>query len=407
LTEASYTSMSSMPKVAIIAAAATPVGRLTPKDESIREGFEQDILSSVVADALAQAAIQAEHIDSAIFTQNPPTTRQLGFATFMTAQLGLQCKGLVTEVSQLGITGGVAFDQAVAEIQLGRAEFSLALGVVVQSNGKIQMAMENGLRAVGDVNFQSPFGIPPIGWYALDAMRYMYEHNVSRTDIAEVAIKSRNNAMLNELAQFRSPLTMEQVLEQRPIVEPLGLYEVPARADGAVCLILCSEENARSLNKPYVTIKGRGFYHEGFHQIGDSPTSITAFPAARYAAQDALAGAGVELNDIDLAELYAPCTITEVLVSEAVGLFPAGGGVAALLNGETSLNGTIPINTSGGCLSRGHPPQITGLYGLLELREQLLGNAGARQVSDANLGMHTCELGNYNAALTHILEAPQ
>ena len=116
--------------------------------------------------------------------------------------------------------------------------------------------------------------------------------------------------------------------------------------------------------------------------------------------------AGANLADVDLAELYAPCTITEILVTEAIGMFSQGEGFRALQEGLTSLGGSKPVNTSGGCLSRGHPPQLTGLYGLLELRDQLLGNAGKRQVADAKLGLHTCELGNYNATLAHVVEAP-
>jgi acetyl-CoA acetyltransferase len=234
----------------------------------------------------------------------------------------------------------------------------------------------------------------------------MHEHKVSRAQIAEVAVKSRRHARHNELAQFRELLTIEAVLEQRPIVEPLGLLEVPARADGAICLVLCSEETARASGKPYVTVAGRGFFHEGYHQIGDTHHDITAFPSARLAVDEALAQAGVGLKQIDLAELYAPCTITEILVTEAIGLFPRGDGWKAVAEGETDIGGNIPVNTSGGCLSRGHPPQVTGLYGLLELREQLLGRAQERQVEGARLALHTCELGNYNATLAHVLEAP-
>jgi acetyl-CoA acetyltransferase len=112
----------------------------------------------------------------------------------------------------------------------------------------------------------------------------------------------------------------------------------------------------------------------------------------------------MSLADIDLAELYAPCTISEVLVSEAIGFCAKGEGALDAASGATSLGGRIPINTSGGCLSRGHPPSLTALYGLLELREQLLAAGGARQVKDAEIAMHACELGNYNAALIHILE---
>jgi acetyl-CoA acetyltransferase len=353
---------------------------------------------------MADAGIGPPDIDAAIFTQNPPTTRQLGFATFMMAQLGLKCSGLVTEVGQLGLTGGVAFDQAAAQVQLGQAQYSLALGVVRQSGGDINMAMDFGIRAVGDVNFQSPFAIPPIGWYALDCTRYMHDHGATREDIAHVAVKSRDYASHNALAQFRKPLRLEEVLSQRPIVEPLGLLEVPARADGAICLVVCSEQTARESGRPYVVVSGRGFYHEGFHQISDHPHDMTAFPSARRAVDTALDMAGANLSDVNLAELYAPCTITEILVTEAIGMFSRGEGFRAMQEGRTALGGPQPVNTSGGCLSRGHPPQLTGLYGLFELREQLLGRAGERQVAEARLGLHTCELGNYNATLAHVLE---
>ena len=400
-------SSASPPRVAIVGAAATPVGRLAPRHGAMAPGLEHDVLAETAADAMAEAGIGPADVDAAIFTQNPPTTRQLGFATFMMAQLGLQCRGLVTEVGQLGLTGGVAFDLAAAQVQLGQADYALALGVVRQSLGDPGTALDFGIRAVGDVNFQAPFALPPIGWYALDCCRYMHEHGATRAEIAEVAVKSRRHARHDELAQFREPLDVASVLAQRPIVEPLGLFEVPARADGAICLVLCSEEQAQASGIPHVTVAGRGFSHEGCHQIGDHPHDMIAFPSAGKAAESALAQAGVALADIDLAELYAPCTITEILVTEAIGLFPPGQGVRALLAGETTLGGRIPVNTSGGCLSRGHPPQLTGLYGLLELREQLLGRAGERQVQSARHGLHTCELGNYNATLAHVLEGPR
>jgi acetyl-CoA C-acetyltransferase len=400
-------SSGSRSRVAILGAAATPVGRLAPRYGQTADGLEHDILAGVAADAIAEAGIGPGDIDAAIFTQNPPTTRQLGFSTYMMAQLGLRCAGLVTEVSQLGLTGGVAFDQAAAQIQLGQAEYALALGVVRQSLGDMSTAMDFGIRAVGDVNFQSPFAIPPIGWYALDCARYMHEYGASREDIAQVAVKSRAYARHNPLAQFRKSLTTREVMEQRPIVEPLGLYEVPARADGAICLVLCSEDVARNSGRPYVVASGRGFYHEGYHQINDHPHPMIHFESARRAVQASLDDAGVTLDAIDLAELYAPCTITEVLVTESIGMFERGEGVRALVDGVTASGGTRPVNTSGGCLARGHPPQITGLYGLLELRDQLLGQAGERQVTGARLGLHTCELGNYNATLAHVLERGQ
>lgn len=391
-------------EVAIIAARATPVGRLAPRGGELAEGFEHDVLADVVLDALADAGIAPREVGSAVFTLPPPTTRQLGFGTYMAAQLGLRLSGQLAEVQQMGITGGLAFDQAAADVLLGRAEFALALGVAIQSNADSATAMDHSVRVVGDVDFQSPFGMTPISWYAFDAVRYMHETGATRRAIAEVAVKSRRFAAHNPLAQFRKPLTLDEVLAQPPIVEPLGLLEVPARADGAICLVLASVGRARELGVPFVRVSGRGFCSEGYHQIGDCRHDMTAFPVARIACDTALAQAGIALADVDLAELYAPCTITEVLVSEAIGLFARGEGARAAAEGRTGPGGDRPLNTSGGCLSRGHPPSLTALYGLLELREQLLGTAAGRQVAGAAHGLHVCELGNYNAALAHVLE---
>lgn len=393
--------------VAVIGAAALPVGRHTPRQGEVTQHLEHELLAKVVFAALADAGISKGYIDSAVFTLPPATTRQLGFATFMAAQLGLRCTGQICEVAEMGITGGLAFDQAAADIMLGHADFALALGVSLQTATPAADAMDQSIRVVGDVDFQAPFGITPISWYALDAVRYMYETGATRAELAEVAVKSRQLAAANPLAQFTKALTLEEVLSQRPIVEPLGLLEVPARGDGAVCLVLARESAARDLGNPYIKLKGRGFYHEGFHQIGDRPHDITAFPAARHAGKLALENAAVALADLDLAELYAPCTITEVLVSEALGFYQRGEGTKAVAAGDTTVGGGHPINTSGGCLSRGHPPSLTALYGIIELREQLLQRAGRRQVKGAELAMHCCELGNYNAALIHIFEGPQ
>jgi acetyl-CoA C-acetyltransferase len=132
---------------------------------------------------------------------------------------------------------------------------------------------------------------------------------------------------------------------------------------------------------------------------------MTAFISAQRAAGAAYQAAGIGPADLDLAEIYAPCTIVQVLVTEAMGLTQRGRGAAQAAAGETALGGRIPVCTSGGCLSRGHPAYITGLLTIYELWEQLTHRAGERQVRDARLAAGSCELGNYNAALIHILEA--
>ena len=393
--------------VAIVGAAAAPVSRYTRTYGARPAISEQDLLCDVSFSALNAADIAAESIDSAVFTMVSPETRQLGFATHVAARLGLKCRGQLSQVMEMGITGGLALDQAVADIQLGRAEFALALGAAYSSGGNPTDGMLTGLRVVGDADFQAPFGATPIAWYAMDAQRYLFETDATREQLAAIAVKSRAAAIHNPLAQFRDPLNLDQVLAARPIVEPLTLYDVPAMADGAICLVLASVDAAKASGKPFVTIRGRGFFHDGRHQISSEPHDITRFESLRVAGPAALDEAGVRLSDIDLAELYAPCTITEALATEALGYFEHGAGAAAARDGRTAIDGDLPINTSGGCLSRGHPPALSALYGFLEVREQLLGESGPRQIDGAKLALTSCEAGNYNAAIVHVIEGPQ
>lgn len=392
-------------RVALIGASAIPNGRHQTAEEEELQVLENEIMTRLVAEAVQDAGISKEDIQSLVFTLPRPYTRQKYFHTFLVGQLRLACRGSVMEVMGNGMTAALAFDKACDEILLGRADVALALGINMESAVPAAEHMMSSMRTTGDVDFHTSAGFTPIAWYAMDAMRYMHETGATREQLAAVAVKNRHHASLNPLAQYRKPITLEEVLAQRPIVEPLGLYDVPPRGDGAACLVLASEEVAKSLGRPYVLVRGRGFYHDGSHQINDVPNDMISFEAAARASRDAYAQAGITAADLDVVELYAPCTIVEVLVTEAIGLVPKGHGARAAAAGETRLGGRIPVSTSGGLTSRGHPAYVTSLYNYVELAEQLRGRAGARQVKNARFGLSTGELGNYNAALVHILEA--
>jgi len=393
--------------VTIIGAAATPVGKLQSAPNDPIQVLEQEVLAEVVLDAVAEAGIDPRDIGGLSFAQPRPYTQQKYFGTFMASYLGIATDGYVAEVLGNGMTGALAFEHAADNIRSGRAKIALALGVNFETAVASGEHMMSSMRAVGDVNFQSQFGITPIAWYAMDAMRYMHEHGVTREELATVAVKNRLHASMNPLAQFRKPITLEEVLEKPPIVHPLGLFEVPPRSDGAVCLVLASDDVAESLGRPYVRVRGHGFHHEGAHQITSAPSDMIALNAAQIAGRTAYEAAGVTPNDLDLSELYAPCTIVEVLVAEALGLAPRGQGAHYAAEGRTRFDGDIPISTSGGLTSRGHPAYVTPLYSILESYEQLIGRAGDRQIRDAELALTSAELGNYNAAMVHILERVQ
>jgi acetyl-CoA C-acetyltransferase len=391
--------------VAILAVAAIPVGKWQKPRDAPMQVLEHEVLADVVIDAVTGAGIEKSEISSLAFTQTRPYTEQKYFATFMANYLRLPSAGSVAEILGNGMTAALAFEAAANDIRLGRSRVALALGVNFESGTPAGDHMMNSMRATGDVDFHAPFGFTPISWYAMDAARYIHEFGSSREELASVAVKNRRHASLNPIAQFREPISLEDVLAQRAIVEPLGLYEVPPRGDGAACVVLADEEVARSSGRPYVRVLGRGFFHEGAHQINEVPGDMIELVAAKRACQAAYEEAGVSASDIDLAELYAPCTIVEVLATEALGLAPRGRGARLCAEGATSIGGKIPVCSSGGLQSRGHPAHVTPLYSFLEVFEQLTGRAGARQVADAKLAVTSAELGNYNAALIHVLEA--
>jgi acetyl-CoA C-acetyltransferase len=393
--------------VTILGTAAMPVGKWQTTPGTVPQVLEHEVLAKLVVEAVADAGVEKSDIGSMIFALPRPYTQQKYFATFMANYLRLACNGIVAEIMGNGMTAALAFQAAVDQIRLGKTKVALALGVNFETGTSAAEHMMSSMRATGDVDFHVPFGFTPISWYAMDASRYIHEFKSSREELATVSVKNRAHAVMNPLAQFRKPMTLEQVLAQAPIVEPLGLFEVPGRGDGAVCIVLASEDVARASGRPYARLRGQSFFHEGAHQINEVPNDMIALVAAQTAGARAMAEAGVTPADIDLAELYAPCTIVEVLVSEALGLVPRGQGARQCAEGQTSLGGRIPICTSGGLMSRGHPAYVTPLYSFVEIADQLRGRAGERQVQNARLGLTSAELGNYNAAIVHVLEAVQ
>lgn len=394
-----------MRRAAILGYGAVPVGtwqRAAPGHEVL----EHELATGVVLDAVAMAGLAREDIEGVVVAHPGDHTRQCYFHTFLTAHLGIRARSTVVQVLGNGMTGGHAFDTAVQQVASGLADCVLSVGVHFETGVPTVEHLDYSIRLTGDVDFQTVFGAVPIAWYAMDAQRYLHEHRLPRAALASIAVKNREHARLNPLAQYRKPLVLDEVLAARPIVEPLGLYEVPGRADGAVALVLVSEELARASGRPYALVRSRGFEHEGLHQISDRPGDALDYATLRTASSRALAEAGVALADVATFQVYAPCTIVEALGTEALGLFPRGRGARAAEAGQTRFDGIRPVNTCGGCLSRGHPPEVTPLYDVLEATMQVLGRAGDRQVPKAagGLALSACELGKYNAALVHLLE---
>jgi acetyl-CoA C-acetyltransferase len=237
---------------------------------------------------------------------------------------------------------------------------------------------------------------------------YMEKYGVTREHLTMVAIKNQENGLLNPYAHIRMKITMEGVLKHpqahinSPVVaDPLHLYDCCPVSDGAAAVLLTTEEIAKELKKPLVTIDGVGQATDT-HTIQER-SDPTDLKAVTIASEKAFKMAGIKPKDVDVAELHDAFTILEIAESEHAGFFPKGKGAKALEAGETRIGGKLPINPSGGLKARGHPVGATGVAQAVELVWQLRGEAGDRQVKNARTGFSLNFGGFGNNVLAFVL----
>jgi acetyl-CoA C-acetyltransferase len=218
-----------------------------------------------------------------------------------------------------------------------------------------------------------------------------------------VASKNHDNGALNPMAQYPFKVTAEQVLNSILIADPLHILDCSPITDGAAAAILCPLEMASKLSKK------QPIKIAGFGQATDSiqlaqREDITWLESTAQAAARAFEMAGVEAKDVDLFEVHDCFTIAEICVVEALGLVEKGKGGEATLAGRTARDGDIPVNTSGGLKSKGHPVGATGVAQVMEIVKQLRGEAGERQIKGAKRGLTQNMGGSGGSAVVHILE---
>jgi acetyl-CoA acetyltransferase len=286
-------------------------------------------------------------------------------------------------------SGGATFRQAVLAIESGAVDAVLAGGVELMSLADIEHVTD-ALANAADEMYENEQGLTFPGIYALMARRYMHEFDVSREDLAAVSVKNHNNAVENPIAQFQRELTVEEVLESKPIATPLTLYDACPVSDGASVAVVVSEAFAadRGLDTA-ATVLGTGQSSDALAL--QERASITRTPAAERAARDAYDVAGISADDVDVAEVHDCFTIAEVLALEALGFYDRGEGASGAVDGATAVDGSLPVNTSGGLLGKGHPVGVTGIGQIVELTKQLEGRhpnqvAGAEVALAHNVG---------------------
>jgi acetyl-CoA acyltransferase len=217
-------------------------------------------------------------------------------------------------------------------------------------------------------------------YYAKLAREYLQNSGATKRDLAAVAVKNRRHAALNPFAQYQEPISEEDVLNATIIAEPLTRLMCSPLTDGAAAMLVMSDEARIRLGGPAVRIASTAI-RSGHPARGAVEHVITR------TAKQAFEEAGLGPKDIDLAELHDASAVAELTASEWIGFSPAGDAVKMMREGKTALGGAMPINPSGGLLSRGHPGAATGAAQLAELVWQLQGRAGKRQVDVARVGL--------------------
>lgn len=269
---------------------------------------------------------------------------------------------------------GTAVDQQqVAELQQWASSGSAGSPLPEQADS---LPAESRVGAAGQAAGKRSFFMDI---YAANSRAYMEHSGASRQDFAEVAVKSHRHAALNPYAQYRTEVTVEDVLASREIAPPLTLLMCSPIGDGAAALVVCSPEVARRLGarvrvRACALVSGRD---RGPSELG----------AVERAAEAAYEKAGIGPGDLDVVELHDAAAPAELMTYEELGLCGEGEGPALLASGATRLGGRIPVNPSGGLLSKGHPIGATGCAQLVELVDQLRGRCGLRQVAGASVAL--------------------
>jgi acetyl-CoA C-acetyltransferase len=323
-------------------------------------------------------------------------------------ELGLATRALV-EVECGGASSLLAFKAACQEVATGQIEVGAVIGAQVERR-MYETGMDEGdldrvyLLASMLGSYVAPYGVlTAVPCYALSAQRYMHEHDVSAEEVAELPVRLRQHAALNPIAELREPLTVEDVLASRMVSPPVHKLEAPPWSDGGACVIVASEQWARRRGLDPAVLTGWGEAHDSSNFVAFEQ-GLTRFPWVRESSDIALGRAGRSLDDLDVAEIYGAFAASELMTYEAMGFFESGKAPAAVARGETAIGGRIPINTSGGRLSLGHPPQATPLLEMQEVCQQLTRDAGERQVAGAAVGLVQAEHGVMNGSAVAVLE---
>lgn len=379
--------------VVIVGAGETRVGKL-PGMESLQ------IQAWAVQEAAADCGVRVPEIDGLI-NLDPYAIPNSMFSSTLVEYLGLKPKFISTVDVGGTVTAMTMLQQAVWAIESGHCEIAACVYGENTLTGRPDGARGLALRnLLGGEEWEEPFGLHGmVVPYALLAQRYLHDHGASEKDLAEVALVTRRHALLNDNAQMRKPMTLDDYLASRMIATPLRLFDCSQVSDGGGALILMSRERARARGLKPVSIRSMAM-RSTHNSVVQTPNLEDLGMAA--AGRDAFESAGIGPDDVQVALLHDAFTISVLITLEALGFSPAGGAGDYLRAGHASLGGRCPLNPHGGLLSQAH---IGGMLHVTEAVHQLRGSAGRRQVSGARRAVVSGNGGVFSVCGVMVLEA--
>jgi acetyl-CoA C-acetyltransferase/acetyl-CoA acyltransferase len=383
-----------MDRVAIVGASMTQFGD--------RDEWLLDLLAEAGDAALSDAGVDGADLDH-LYVSNMASGEfegQTGVPNALAHDLAAM-PAYTARVDQTSSSGGAGIYAAWQSVASGASDMTLLVGGEKMTHRTTGEATDVIASLTHPVEYKHGVTLPSFA--GLTARKYLDQYDAPRESLGKVAVKNHKNGLDNPHAQFRKEVDLETVLDSPIVADPLRLYDFCPITDGSAGLVFCPESVAEEYTDDYVVVSGvAGATDTHVVHERDDPTTMRGVVES---SRQAYEMAGLGPDDIDVAELHDMFTILEFLQSEDLGFFEKGEGWKAVEDGVTDRDGDLPINTSGGLKSKGHPLGASGVAQTYELYQQLLGNAGDRQV-DCEVGL-ACNVGGFgNCVTTTILEQP-
>jgi acetyl-CoA acetyltransferase len=353
------------------------VGEAKPSKTAVRSALDLAVEAALAA--LADAGLTTRDVDG-VLTASPAGDPHFMFSTLVVEALGIPAR-INTTLQSAGASPCIALLYAARAIMSGACHTVL----VCESDSRGARFKGDKIQAMRAArpwtdDYEDPVGLTVPGKYALIAQRHMHRFGTRPEDLAAVAVAARRHAQRQPNAPRRDPLSVEAVLESPLVAAPLRALDCCPVLDWGGAVIVTTAERARDMRKSPVLLLGAGEGHGPYHphEMPELPG-----PATRASGEAAFAMAGVRPHDIDVAEVFDAFTIAALVAMEELGFCEPGQGGALFASGATALDGTIPVNTTGGMLTWGNAHIMV----VPEAVRQVRGEAGPNQVANVELAL--------------------